>query len=144
MSKVYNEDFYGWVTEQTELLRAGALNQLDIENLIEEMESMGRSELSQLNNRFRILIAHLLKWGYQPSHRGKSWELTIKEQRKAIERLIKNSPSLKNPMNKEEFLEWAWESAIFDAARETSMSDSDFPSKPIWTLEEILSSDFFP
>lgn len=144
MSIAYDTDFYGWVNEQARLLKSGALSQLDVENLIEEMESMGRSELSQLNNRFRVLIAHLLKWEFQPSHRGKSWELTIKEQRRAIARLVQGSPSLKNPMGKDDFLEWAWESAVFDAARETDMLDSEFPATPIWTLDKILDPNFLP
>ena len=117
MSIAYDKDFYGWVNEQAELLRTGALNQLDIENLIEEVESMGRSELSALRNRLKILIAHLLKWKYQPTYQGRSWALTIKGQRNDLKDLLDDSPSLKYKMRQNVFIKRAWKSAVIDVAK---------------------------
>lgn len=144
MSIAYDKDFYGWVNEQAELLRTGALNQLDIENLIEEVESMGRSELSALRNRLKILIAHLLKWKYQPTHQGRSWALTIKGQRNDLKDLLDDSPSLKYKMRQNVFIKRAWKSAVIDVAKETGFDEKIFPIEPIWTLDEILSEDFLP
>ncbi len=144
MSIAYDKDFYGWVNEQAELLRTGALNQLDIENLIEEVESMGRSELSALRNRLKILIAHLLKWKYQPTYQGRSWALTIKGQRNDLKDLLDDSPSLKYKMRQNVFIKRAWKSAVIDAAKETGFDEKIFPIEPIWTLDEILSEDFLP
>ena len=42
---VYHEDFYGWTQEQARLLREHRINELDLENLLEEVESMGKSEI---------------------------------------------------------------------------------------------------
>ncbi len=144
MSIAYDKDFYGWVNEQAELLRTGALNQLDIENLIEEVESMGRSELSALRNRLKILIAHLLKWKYQPTYQGRSWALTIKGQRNDLKDLLDDSPSLKYKMRQNVFIKRAWKSAVIDVAKETGFDEKIFPIEPIWTLDEILSEDFLP
>ena len=42
----YETDFYLWTQQQAEILRHGAFSTLDVENLIEEIESMGASVLS--------------------------------------------------------------------------------------------------
>lgn len=62
----YEQDFYGWTMEQAALLKSGRLNELDIQNLIEEVETMGRSEKRALESRLSVLLLHLLKWHYQP------------------------------------------------------------------------------
>jgi Domain of unknown function DUF29 len=77
----YQKDFYSWTCEQAELLKAGRLNELDVFNLIEEIETMGRSEKRALESRLTVLLVHLLKWLYQPARRGRSWQLAIQEQR---------------------------------------------------------------
>lgn len=60
----YHTDYYGWTLEQAELLRTGHLQDIDLENLIEEIESMGRSEKRALESRILVLLTHLLKWQY--------------------------------------------------------------------------------
>src|SRR6185437_16938370 len=83
-----------WANEQAALLRAGKLDAADIEHIAEEIESMGRGEKRELINRLAVLLLHLLKWAYQPERRGKSWRLTIEEQRRHIRRHMQASPSL--------------------------------------------------
>jgi hypothetical protein len=73
----YETDFYGWTQQQAHLLKTGCLSSLDVANLIEEIETMGRSEKRELDSRLMVLLVHLLKWKYQPKRRGRSWELTI-------------------------------------------------------------------
>lgn len=80
-SQLYETDFYAWTLEQAKLLKQGKLNQLDILNLIEEIESLGKREKQELRNRLGILIGHLLKWEYQSDKRSNSWKATIREQR---------------------------------------------------------------
>jgi hypothetical protein len=91
---LYNQDFFAWTEQQANLLRSGALHELDIENLIEEVESLGRQERQELENRMGVLLGHLLKWRFQPEARSKSWVYTIKEQRLRIKRLLAQNPSL--------------------------------------------------
>lgn len=91
----YEQDFVGWLNTQAELLKTGKVNELDIKNLVEEIEAMGRSEKRELESRMIILVMHLLKWTFQPNYQSRSWANTINEQRRRIGRVIKDSPSLK-------------------------------------------------
>ena len=72
-NSLYDRDFYAWANEQAALLRAGRLTEADIENIAEEIESMGRSEKRELVGRLAILLQHLLKWQFQPGRRSASW-----------------------------------------------------------------------
>ncbi|MCC8466684.1 DUF29 domain-containing protein [Photorhabdus bodei] len=142
MTTRYDSDFYGWTQEQAGLLRSGDLSQLDRENLLEEIEAMGRSERRELRSRLEILLAHLLKWRYQADRRGRSWELTIEEQRdKAID-CLQESPSLKNKLN--EHLEKAYIAARRLAEKETLINRNIFPETCPWTFEQIMDENFWP
>lgn len=91
----YETDFYAWLQGQAAILRERRPPWLDWENLAEEVESMGRQERRELVNRLRVLLAHLLKWRFQPERRGVSWEVTIADQRDQIQDILKDNPSLK-------------------------------------------------
>ncbi len=146
MSKItYEQDFYGWTQEQAGLLRTGRLAELDVQHLIEEIESMGRSERRQLTSRFELLLMHLLKWQHQPSRRdidGKSWLRTIREQRRRIPKLIRDNPSLKQIL--EECVRDAYEDARFGASDETGLPVAAFPELCSYTPEQILDPEFLP
>src|ERR1700677_4428442 len=96
---LYDTDFYAWSNEQAALWRAGRVAEGDVENIAEEIESMGRSEKRELVNRLTVLFVHLLKWRYQPSLRGRSWTLTIGQQRRRLVKLLDANPSLKSQLN---------------------------------------------
>jgi Domain of unknown function DUF29 len=92
---LYETDFYAWTQEQVSLLRDRNWSQLDLPNLIEEIESLGKQQRQELRNRLSILIGHLLKWQHQPQYRSRSWLATIRIQRRDTLRLIKDNPRLK-------------------------------------------------
>jgi hypothetical protein len=69
---LYESDFYAWTQEQAKLLHKGAWECLDIPNLVEEIESLGRQERQELRNRLGVLLGHLLKWEFQSERRSKS------------------------------------------------------------------------
>src|SRR5690348_30226 len=94
-SAAYDDDFYAWTQDQARLLRSGELSQLDVENLAEELESMGRSDRRELDSRLEVLLVHLLKWQVQTEFRSRSWSGTIREQRSRVEDLLNESPSLR-------------------------------------------------
>ena len=96
---LYEADFYSWTQQQAELIRQGRLGELDLDNILEEIEGMGRSEYRQLSHRLDILLMHLLKWAYQPEHRSSSWQGSIEEQRLRIRKVIKENPGLKPRIN---------------------------------------------
>jgi hypothetical protein len=140
-SDLYETDFYAWTVEQAKFLRDGAWDSLDLPNLAEEIESLGKQDRRELRNRLRVLIGHLLKWEYQPGKRSKSWSNTIYEQRYQIKELIKESPSLK-PYLRDAVVE-SYSDAL-EAMRETSLDESSFPQECCYNLEQILEKEFFP
>lgn len=141
-ANLHDTDFYAWTHQQLHLLRTGQLGALDVPNLIDEIEDMGGSIHSQLDSRLGILLMHLLKWQYQPSHRGRSWELTIKEQRRKLERLLRKNPSLKPTLD--EILADAYGDAVLMAAKETGLSENLFPEQCPYSLDQIIYSGFLP
>lgn len=92
---LYEQDFYAWANRNAQLIRAGKLSEIDVENIAEELEGMGRSEKRAFINRLAILLAHLLKWHFQPALRSRSWQYTIRAQRDQLYDLLEDSPSLK-------------------------------------------------
>ncbi|NJM46678.1 MAG: DUF29 domain-containing protein [Alkalinema sp. RU_4_3] len=93
--KQYDRDFYAWTQEMVVALRSGNWAALDIENLVEEVEALGRRERQELENRLAVLLGHLLKWDYQPEQRSNSWRATVREQRRRIDKLLRENLSLK-------------------------------------------------
>nr|WP_314418089.1 DUF29 domain-containing protein [uncultured Erwinia sp.] len=142
MTMSYDSDFYGWTQEQADLLRSGKLHQLDTRNLLEEIESMGNSERRELESRLEVLLQHLLKWQFQPSHQGRSWQLTIAEQRRKILRRLARNPSLKNEFSV--LMADAYGDAILSAARETGIDEKHFPLLCPWSGEQIIDPEFYP
>jgi hypothetical protein len=125
-----------------ELLKQRRFAEVDLDALIEEVADMGGSVWSQLDSRLSVLLAHLLKWKYQPTHRGSSWVLTIEEQRYRLTKLIKKNPSLKPKLA--ETLEDAYPSAVRAAILETRLDKGTFPTKCPWTVAQVLDDDFLP
>jgi hypothetical protein len=123
---LYDQDFYAWTAQQAELLRSGRLDALDIENLVEEIESLGRQERQELRNRLGVLLGHLLKWQYQPEARSRSWTGTIREQRQEIKRHLKENPSLKPYLT--EAIEIGYQKGLALLERETLVDLSQVPS----------------
>ena len=139
-SNIYEKDFYAWTQEQSQLLKTGQIHQIDLQNIAEEIEDMGRSEKRQLESRLEILIMHLLKWQFQPNLRSRSWQLTIKEQRLRLEKLLQKNPSLES--NLTEVIEDVYPFATLSAERETGLTL--FPETCPYSLTEILSPEFLP
>ncbi|WP_448204695.1 DUF29 domain-containing protein [Azospirillum sp. sgz302134] len=138
----YDGDFYAWAIEQAALLRAGKLDAVDIENIAEEIESMGRSEKRELVNRLTVLLLHLLKWQFQPALRGSSWRLTIKEQRIRLASHLADNPSLKGKLP--EAMTDAYRLALIEAERETGLDESTFPASCPWTFADLMNNNFWP
>jgi hypothetical protein len=138
----YDQDFYGWTQQQAALLKAGRLNDLDIDNLIEEVETMGRSEKRELQSRLTVLLAHLLKWQHQPARRGKSWQLTIEAQRENCLDVLDENPSLKPKLDA--ILIKSYSKARTMASQETGMDKNDFPPSCPWDYGQITNNDYYP
>jgi len=141
-AQLYETDFYGWLQHQAESMRTRNLANLDFDNLVEEIESMGKSQQRALESRLEVLLMHLVKWQYQPRRRTPSWQFTIKEQRRRIGKLLQKNPSLGSTL--EEVLADAYENAVFIASEETGIDESTFPPRCPWTFEQVMDAQFWP
>ena len=139
---LYDADFYAWTQEQALLLRNQQWSQVDLLNLIEEIESLGKQQRQELRNRLSILIGHLLKWQYQPYHRTRSWLVTLQVQRLDTLELLEDNPSLKSDIL--EVLNKAYLKAVKLAVKETNLSPQTFPKICPYSLPEILDDNFYP
>ena len=138
----YEEDFYAWTAEQARLLRSGELSSIDVANIAEEIESLGRSDKRAIESRLTVLLMHLLKWQIQSKMRSQSWSGTILEQRRRIEKLLRESPSLHASVN--EALAEAYSDAREAASNETGLPETNFPIECPFTMEQVLSRSFLP
>jgi len=139
---IYNQDFYTWTKQQAALLRDGRLAELDIINLVDEVEDMGKSQRNQLESRLKQLLLHLLKWQFQPSYRCQSWLLSIKEQRIKVAQVLRKNPGLKPELI--ELTCDAYELAKLGAAKQTGLDEAIFPETCPWSFEQIVDNGFLP
>jgi hypothetical protein len=94
---LYDSDFVVWIEETVKQLKSGDFSQVDLENLIEEVESLGKKDKRELENSLMTLFEHALKRCYVPlpeCYRG--WENTLKRTQKELKKILRDSPSLKN------------------------------------------------
>jgi hypothetical protein len=147
---LYEQDVNAWAEGQVFLLKQGLTHALDVEHLIAELEDMGKSNLRELESRFIILIAHLLKWQFQlnaltarwKEFEAKSWRNTIIEQRAQLLFLLKKVPSLKTSL--QAAMTDAYTEARRLASRETNIAADTFPADCPYSVEQILDEDFYP
>ena len=139
---LHERDFHAWANEQAQLLRAGNLSDADIENIAEEIESMGRAEKRELVSRLEVLLMHLLKWQFEPERRGRSWTNTIRVQRNRLDSHMDDNPSLKAQLLAA--ISVAYENAKIEAAAETDMDEAVFPASCPWSAEQIFDRHFWP
>lgn len=138
----YDADFALWTAEQGALLRAGKLDRVDLENVAEEIEGLGRSDKYEIESRLSVLLMHLLKWQFQPAQRTNSWKATIRDQRYFIKRKIADSPSLaRHPA---QTLLARYDVARPQASGETGLPEAVFPEACPYSAEQVLDDDFWP
>jgi hypothetical protein len=136
----YDEDLYTWVQEQVALLRAGRFDEIDAENIAEELSDVGKSERAKLESALRVLVMHMLKWDQQPELRTPSWVFSIREQRRRIDRLLRQNPGLKP--HQDESLADVYQSARDWASLETHFDVSEFPGECPYTWDDLLRRPF--
>ncbi|NEO96038.1 MAG: DUF29 domain-containing protein [Moorea sp. SIO3G5] len=142
MEKAYTKDFNSWTQQTAQLLREGRWQEIDLENLIEEVEDLGKSERRGITSQLIRLLLHLLKWQYQHQRRSDSWLDSISDARTQIELAIEDSPSLRSYPAQQ--LEQSYQRARRQAAQQTGMPVSVFPEACPYSLELTLDQDWLP
>lgn len=142
LAEVYEQDFHRWLTANVAIIREGQLGEIDAEHIAEELEAMGKRERRELVSRLTVLLAHLLKWEFQPSHRSRSWRNTLTVQRGELADLLEDSPSLRAEL--ENYIDRAYSRARLLAEDETGLDAALFPAECPYALEAILDPAFLP
>ncbi len=142
---LYEKDYYLWLDKTINLLENHQFSDLDLENLIEEISSMGKSEKRSLESYLTRLLEHLLKlvyWQSELEYNQRGWKNEIRNFRLQIKQIIEDSPSLK-PYLSEIFL------PCYQNARKlfldlSGMAENLVSLDPICTIEQALNEDWFP
>ncbi len=142
---LYEQDFYLWIQTTAQLLKERRFEDVEWSNLIEEFESMGRSEKKELKSRLIVLIEHLLKlmyWESEKAYNARGWRNTVVEQKTEIELALEDSPSLR-PLLTSLFLD-CYQKARSNALQKYKLPPDFFPAQPPFTLEDVLDPDYLP
>ena len=142
LAELYEHDLSAWATQNAQLLRQSQFDRIDIHNLAEELQDMGRSERRALESFVQNVLMHLLKWQYQPQRRSDSWLDSITDARTQIELAIADSPSLKSYPAVQ--LKESYSRARRQAAKQTGIQASAFPEECPYAIELVLDEDWLP
>ena len=139
-NSLYERDFFEWVTVQAELLRARRLTDLDVDNLTEEIEAIGRSQLHDVRRRLTKILRAMLKWKYQPDLRCPDWASALKSQREDLAAVLAGSPSLRVMV--EDAIPRPYHTARIQVLEEDGLFR--IPDRCEWTGEEVLDPAYLP
>ena len=139
---LYECDFYSWTQRQAELMRVGRLAEIDLPNLVEEIESLGRAQFHALRSSYRLVLMPLLKMRHQPERRTLSWTATVVRERVSIEDCLADNPGLRS--RRAEAFDAAYPGARREAAAETALPLRAFPVACPYSLEQVEDHDFWP
>ena len=151
LKTLYDSDFQHWLEQTIEYLENQQFNQLDIQNLVEELKDLGRSEKKALESNLMILIAHLLKLKIQnnvPEQMKGSWYDSVVEHRQRVRKSLRDTPSLKSYL--ETAIQIAYPDARKVAIKEGKLAkfgipipaEEIYPATCPFSLEQILDEDF--
>ena len=139
---LYEADYFQWLEDTLQKLHQGKYERVDWENLLEEIEAMGRSEKRSLKSNLIVVLLHLLKWQYQPEKRSGSWESSIIEHRRRLKEILKESPSLKAYFS--QIIDDSYTESVKQAKAETRLPITIFPQKCPYSLNSIIDDEFLP
>jgi Domain of unknown function DUF29 len=142
MDARHKSDFFAWTQDQAALARARSSNAFDWDNVALELDALGKAETRELRSKFVVLIAHLLKWMFQPERQSRYWANTIANQRDEIMLHLGDNPSLK--ASEQDSFDAAYGLARRTASTETDLDLDQFPLTSPFTLDQAREVDWFP
>lgn len=141
---LYNQDFLKWTQQQAEYLQKGYWAKLDVDNLVEELEALGRNEQREIGSYLQVLVMHLLKCQYQPEYRTTSWDTTISNYRDKIQDCLEDAPSLQRFLQDIDWVGKHYRRARRDAAKQMEKSIEILPTECPYTIVQILNPNLLP
>jgi len=143
-SSLYEKDYYQWLLLTIEKLQNQEYSAVDWENLVEELDGLAKSQKRELKSRLLVLLEHLLKlkyWKNERDYNARGWKTTIIEQRRQIQILLEDSPSLKSIIT--DLFEQCYKMARQDTSQKIGLDINTFPDSPPFSLEEALDFYYF-
>lgn len=134
---LYELDETAWLEQTAELISQGRWNEIDREQLSEYLIDMARRDKREVFSRLTVMLAHRLKWEFQPARRTKSWLRTMVVQSSELEQLLESELLRQYAAS---VLEKAFARAVQRAAVETGLKKSDFPTQSPWPLDDVLKA----
>ena len=139
-STAYETDYNQWLKETVKQLRERNFEQVDWDNLIEEIESMGKSDRRALMSLLTRLIEHLLKlayWQEEKKRSGNHWAAAIVNFRAQIQQRLEDSPSLRPELA-------AMYDKVYPVAIKSVSQLFSLNSDAHISLEQTLDDNWFP
>jgi hypothetical protein len=131
-----DQDFAAWIAQQVAALKGRRFDELDIDDLADEVESLAKRDYRRLVSAIRIILLHMLKWDYQPGHRGQLWRASINEHRDRVWGELASSPSFRSRIA--EAIETAYPLARTKASEETGIFLKNFPVTCPYSWDDIM------
>ena len=139
-STAYETDYNQWLKETVKHLQERNFEQVDWDNLIEEIESMGKSDRRALMSLLTRLIEHLLKlayWQEEKKRSGNHWAAAIVNFRAQIQHRLEDSPSLRTELA-------AMYDKVYPVAIKSVSQLFSLNSDAHISLEQTLDDNWFP
>jgi hypothetical protein len=136
---LYGSDFAEWSAQTVELLRQRRFDEIDIENVAEEIRSLGDSQFQGARTQLRRMLMHLIKQKIQPERDGAGWRASIVNAQLEILDAIDSSPSLRRRLI--DRLDQTYRQAIKSARYETGLDAAEIPAECPFTLNQLLEGN---
>lgn len=150
-ANLYETDFFAWTERQAAALRRLAErrinfeDELDLDNLIEEVESMGLSDLKAVNSALARVIEHLLKLEHSRAEAPRDgWLVSVDNHRAQIQEAFDYSPSLRGRLDPAMAWRHGRRHAVKSLERHEPEAAAALPADRPYTLEQLLDDDWYP
>lgn len=131
-----DDDFAAWIYDQVAALKEGRFDDLDIDDLADEVESLAKRDFKALVSAIRVILLHMLKWDYQPEQQGNPWRASINEHRRRVWGELASSPGFKRRID--DAIRIAYPFARGKAHEETGVFLKNFPAECPYDWDEIM------
>lgn len=135
--RTYTTDYAGWIEDTACAIEDGRFGEIDRIALADEVRDLGKTERRELETALEGLIMHMLKGSLSATEKTRSWELSMRIQRKHISKFLRRSPSLRSELP--ELIQDAYDTARLKASDETGIDLEMFPELCEWAVADVLT-----
>jgi hypothetical protein len=139
LPELFESDETHWLETMSQLIRNGRYDKLDYAHLGEYLTDMARRDKREVMSRLAVLIAHMLKWTWQPDKQPGGWRVTIELQRQELAELLASQVLRQHAVDE---LPKAYANGVKQAAAQTGLPASTFPAKCPYSLDRLLADQF--